>query len=119
MLALTPDSDLEELDKPSENKKDEPFTEAINQHDALEVTIGNIAVVLHELRKKQLKFGCGSKYQKALKKLTLFFLLNPVLFNRQCYKKQKVSGTSDQPVFRLRSKFKNIPFFVIYHLTNF
>ena len=58
-------------------------------------------------------------YQKALKKLTLFFLLNPVLFNRQCYKKQKVSGTSDQPVFRLRSKFKNIPLFVIYHLTNF
>ena len=56
LLALTPDSDLEELDKPSENKKDEPFTEAINQHDALEVTIGNIAVVLHELRKKQLKY---------------------------------------------------------------
>ena len=25
-LASTPDSDLEELNKPSENKKDEPFT---------------------------------------------------------------------------------------------
>ena len=56
MLASTPASDLEELDTPSENEKDEPFTEAINQHDALEVTIGNIAVVLYELRKKQLKY---------------------------------------------------------------
>ena len=55
-LASTPDSDLEELDKPSENEKDEPFTEAVDQHDALEVTIGNIVVVLYELRKKQLKY---------------------------------------------------------------
>ena len=59
-LASTPDSDLEELDKSSENKKDEPFTEAVDQYDALEVTIGNIVVVLYELRKKQLKF-CPQK----------------------------------------------------------
>ena len=50
-LASNPDSDL-----PSENKKDEPFTEAVDQYDALEVTIGNIIVVLYELRKKQLKY---------------------------------------------------------------
>ena len=56
VLASTPDSDLEELDKPSENEKDEPFTEAVDQHDALEVTIGNIVVVLYKLRKKQLKY---------------------------------------------------------------
>ena len=49
-------SDLEALNKPSENKKDEPFTEAVDQHDALEVTIGNIVVVFYELRKKQLKY---------------------------------------------------------------
>ena len=56
-LASTPDSDLEEIDKPTENKKDKPpFTEAADQHDALEVTIGNIVVVLYELRKKQLKY---------------------------------------------------------------
>ena len=55
MLASTPASDLEELDTPSENEKDEPFT-AINQHNALEVTTGNIVVVLYELRKKQLKY---------------------------------------------------------------
>ena len=51
-LVSTPDSDLEELDKPSENEKNEPFTEAVDQHDALKVTIGNIVVVLYELRKK-------------------------------------------------------------------
>ena len=56
VLASTPDSDLEERDKPSKNKKDEPLTEAIDQLDALEVTIGNMVVVLYELRKKQLKY---------------------------------------------------------------
>ena len=34
-------------------------------------------------------------YQKALKRVTLFFLLNPVPFNRQNYQKQKGPGTSD------------------------
>ena len=58
-------------------------------------------------------------YQKALKKLTLFFLSNPVPFNEQSYQKQKGSGTSDQSLFRLQNKFKNIPLFVIYHLTKF
>ena len=58
-------------------------------------------------------------YQKALKKVTLFFLLNPVPFNRQNYQKQKGPGTSDQSLFRLQNKFKNIPLFVIYYLTKF
>ena len=35
------------------------------------------------------------------KKLTLFFLLNPVLFNEQSYQKEKGSGTSDQSPYRL------------------
>ena len=48
-LASTPDSGLEELDKQSKNGKEEPFMEAVDQHDALEVT--NIVVVLYELRK--------------------------------------------------------------------
>ena len=55
-LASTPDSDLEELDEQIETEKDETFTEAVDQHDALEVTVGNIVVVLYELRKKQLKY---------------------------------------------------------------
>ena len=58
-------------------------------------------------------------YQKAFKKLTLFFLSNPVPFNGQNYQKQKESGTSDKSVFRLQNKFKNIPLFVIYYMTKF
>ena len=40
-------------------------------------------------------------YQKALKKVTLFSLSNPVPFNRQNYQKQKGPGTSDHSLFRL------------------
>ena len=58
-------------------------------------------------------------YQKALKKLTLFFLSNPVPFNGQSYQKQKGSGTSDQSLFRLQNKFRKIPLFIIYYLTKF
>ena len=58
-------------------------------------------------------------YQKAVKKLTLFFLSNPVPFNGQNYQKQKGSGTSDQSLLGLRKKFRNIPLFVIYYLTKF
>ena len=57
--------------------------------------------------------------QKALKKLTLFFLSNPVPFNGQSYQKQKGPGTSDQSLFRLQNKFRKIPLLVIYYLTKF
>ena len=58
-------------------------------------------------------------YQKALKKVTSFFLPNPVPFNRQKYQKQMRSGTSDQPLFRLRNKFRKISLLVAYYLTKF
>ena len=58
-------------------------------------------------------------YQKALKKLTLFFLSNLVPSNGQNYQKQKGSETSDQLLFRIQNKFKNIPLFGIYYLTKF
>ena len=48
------------------------------------------------------------RYQKALKKLTLFFISNPVPFNGQSHQNQKGSETSDQSLFRLQNKFKNI-----------
>ena len=54
---------------------------------------------------------------KSLKKLTLFFLSNPVPFNGKSYQKQKGSGTSNQLLLRLRNNFKNILLFVIYYLT--
>ena len=53
-------------------------------------------------------------YQKALKKLTLFFISNPVPFNGQRYQKQKGTGTSHQMVFWSRNKFTKIPLLVIY-----
>ena len=58
-------------------------------------------------------------HQKAFKKLTLFFILNPVTFNGQKYQKQKRPGTSDQLLFRLRNKFRKIPLLVMYYLTKF
>ena len=58
-------------------------------------------------------------YQKTLKKLTLFFLSNPVPFNGQSYQKQKGPGTSDQSLFRLQNKFRKIPLLVMYYLTKF
>ena len=58
-------------------------------------------------------------YQKALKKVTSFFLSNPVPFNGKNYQKQKGPGTSDQLLFRLRNKFRKIPLLVTYYLTKF
>ena len=58
-------------------------------------------------------------YQKTFKKLTLFFLLNPVSFNGQSYQKQKGPETSDQSLFRLQNKFRKIPLLVMYYLTKF
>ena len=44
-------------------------------------------------------------YQKALKKLTIFFISNLVPFNGQSYQKQKGPGTSNQSLFKLQNKF--------------
>ena len=56
---------------------------------------------------------------KTLKKLPLFFLSNPVPFNRQSHQKQKAPGTSDQSPFRLRNKFTKVSLLVMYYLTKF
>ena len=56
---------------------------------------------------------------KSLKKVTSFFLSNPVPFNRQNYQKQKGPGTNDQSLFRLRNKFRKIPLLVMYYLAKF
>ena len=58
-------------------------------------------------------------YQKALNKLTLFFLSNRVLCNVQDYEKQKESETSGQSLFRLQNKFRKIPLLGLYYLTKF
>ena len=58
-------------------------------------------------------------YQKALKKVTSFFLSNPVPFNRQNYQKQKGPGNSEWSLLRLKNKFRKIPILVMYYLTKF
>ena len=56
-------------------------------------------------KKLFLKYGILKEdYQKALKKLTLFFLLNPAPFNGQDYKKQKGPGTSHCSGYEASSK---------------
>ena len=57
-------------------------------------------------------------YQKALRKLTLFFHSNPVHFNGQNYQK-KGPGTIVQLLFRLLNKFRKIPLLVMDYLTKF
>ena len=58
-------------------------------------------------------------YQKAFKKLTLYFLSKLVLCNGQSYQKQKGPETSDQSLFKLQNKGRKIPLLVIYYLTKF
>ena len=55
--------------------------------------------------------GLKKGYQEILK-LTLFFLSNPINFNGQSYEKQKGPGTSDQLLFRLQIKFREISLLV-------
>ena len=57
-------------------------------------------------------------YQKAFKKLTLFFLSDPVSFNGQNYQKRKGSGTSDSH-FSGYKQVQKYSLFVIYYLTKF
>ena len=52
-------------------------------------------------------------YKKSLKKLTLFFLSNPVRFNGQKYKKQKGPGTSAQSLSRLWNRFTKISLYYV------
>ena len=61
----------------------------------------------------------NADHQKTLKKLTLFFLLNPFPFNGQDYEKETMSGTNDWSLFMLQLKFKSIPLLVMYYLTKF
>ena len=58
-------------------------------------------------------------YQKSLKKVSSFFLLNPVPFSRENYQKQKEPGTGDQSQFRLRKKFRKNPLLIMQYLTKF
>ena len=56
---------------------------------------------------------------KSLNKVVLFFLSKPDPFDAQVYEKQKEPGSSDQSLFRLQNKFRNIPLLVMHYVTKF
>ena len=61
---------------------------------------------LHARNSFENKILWKKNYKKALRKLTLFFLLNTVLFNGKDHEKQKGPGTSGQSLCRLQSKYQ-------------
>ena len=63
---------------------------------------------MHKIILKVRYFEIG--LSKSLKNVTSSFLSNPAPFNRQNYQKQKGPRTSDQLLFRLRNKFRKIPY---------
>ena len=71
--------------------------------DPFLILVNNPKQPLHT--RNSLKDILKEDYQKAFKKLSLFFLSNPVPFNGQSYQKQKGPGTSDQSLFRSQNKF--------------
>ena len=61
-----------------------------------------------------LKCKCNKEdYQKALKKLTLFFPSNQVHFNGRNYEKQKGPGTNDQPFFRSQNSSEKFLYWLL------
>ena len=78
-----------------------------------------LKIVKDSLKIDYFKDSLKEDYQKALKKLTLFFISNPVPFNGQSYQKQKGPGNRDQSLFKLENKFRKIPLLVINYLTKF
>ena len=53
-------------------------------------------------------------YKRIIKKITLFFLLNPVPFNERNCQKRAGLGTSDQFFFSLQNKFRKFPLLIMY-----
>ena len=85
--------------------------------DPFLILLNNPKQPLHARNSFKNKIFLKEDYPKGLKKLTLFSLSNPVPFNGKSYQKQKECGTSDQSLFVLWNKFKNILLFVTYFLT--
>ena len=69
------------------------------------ILVNNRKQSLHTINSFKIRY-LKEDYQKALKRLILFFLSNSVPFNGQTYQKQKGLGTSDQSLFRLQNKFR-------------
>ena len=59
------------------------------------------------------------KLSNSLKEINFIFFFQTQSLLINSYQKQKGSGTSDRPLFRLQNKSGKIPLFVIYYLTKF
>ena len=86
--------------------------------DPFFIFVNNPKQLLHAINSFKNKI-VSKDYQKPLKKLTLFFLSNPVPFNEQSYKKQKGLRSSDQSLFSLHKNFTQISSLVTYYQTKF
>ena len=64
--------------------------------DIFIILVNNQKQPLHAVKSFKKQDILKQDHQKDLNEVTLFFLLNPVPFNRQNYQKQKGHGTSDQ-----------------------
>ena len=56
---------------------------------------------------------------KSFKKVNVIFSFKPSPFQWTKLSKTKGPGTGNQSLFRLQNKFRKIPSFVIYYLTQF
>ena len=85
------------------------------------ILVNNPKQPLHARNSFRNKLFWKKDDQNTLKKLTLYFLSNPVPFKEQSYQKQKGPGTSDQSLLqnKLQNKFRKMPLLVIYYLTKF
>ena len=53
---------------------------------------------------------------KSLKKVNFIFSFEPSPFLWENYQKQKGPGISDQSLFRLQNKFREVPLLIMYYL---
>ena len=78
--------------------------------DRFSILLNNPKQPLHAknyFKKRYFEIGLS---KNLFKKLSLFFLSNPVPFNSQSDQKQKGSGISCQLLFRSRNKFRKTSF---------
>ena len=62
--------------------------------DPFLILVNNPKQSMHIRKCYKIKIYCKKDYQKAFKKLTLFFLTNTIPFNGQNYQKEKEPGTN-------------------------
>ena len=83
------------------------------------ILVNNLKQLLHARNFFKRKIFRKTIIQKLSKRLSLFFLLNQVLFSGQSYQKQIGPVTPDQLLFRLENKLMEISLLIMHYLTKF